>query len=72
MIVQYAIYFTGFLIALYLLILVFKLVQNKFSPSIYEILVLILLFSIALGIHGILHFCNIIEGSSIFKTIISL
>ena len=37
-------YITGFLIALYLLILIVKLIEYKFNPSIYEILVLILLF----------------------------
>jgi hypothetical protein len=65
-----ALFITGFLIGLCLLILIVKLVENKFSPSIYEILVLILLFSIAFGIHGLLHFCDEISNSRLFKTFI--
>ena len=67
---QITLYITGFLIGLYLLILIVKLIECKFSPSIYEILVLILLFSIAIGIHGLLHFCDEISTSLLFKTFI--
>ena len=63
-------YITGFLIGLCLLILIVKLVECKFSLSIYEILVLILLFSIAIGIYGLLHFCDEISTSRLFKTFI--
>jgi hypothetical protein len=68
---QITLYITGFLILLYLLILIIKLIESKFNPSIYEILVLILLFSIAVGIHGLLHFCDEISSSKLFKTFIS-
>ena len=67
---EITLYITGFLITLYLLILIVKLVESKFNPSIYEILVLILLFSIAVGIHGLLHFCDVIASSGLFKTLI--
>jgi|LauGreDrversion4_2_1035121.scaffolds.fasta_scaffold2619507_1 hypothetical protein len=67
---QITLYITGFLIVLCLLILIVKLVERKFSPSIYEILVLILLFSIAIGIHGLLHFSDEISTSILFKTLI--
>ncbi len=67
---QITLYITGFLIGLCLLILIVKLVECKISPSIYEILVLILLFSIAVGIHGLLHFCDEISTSKLFKTFI--
>jgi hypothetical protein len=67
---QITLYITGFLIGLCLLILISKLIQSKFSPTIYEILVLILLFSIAIGIHGLLHFCDEISTSRLFKTFI--
>lgn len=68
---EITLYITGFLITLYLLILIVKLAEGKFNPSIYEILVLILLFSIAVGIHGILHFCDYLSSSRLFKTLIS-
>ena len=67
---EITLYITGFLITLYLLILIVKLIESKFNPSIYEILVLILLFSIAVGIHGLLHFCDVIASSGLFKTFI--
>ncbi len=47
---------TGFLITLFLVILIVKFFENKLNISINEILVLLLLFTIAVGIHGLLHF----------------
>jgi hypothetical protein len=67
---QIALFITGFLISLCILILIVKLVESKFSPSTYEILVLILLFSIAVGIYGLLHFCDELSTSRLFKTFI--
>ena len=67
---QITLYITSFLITLFLLILIVKFIESKFSPSIYEILVLILLFSIAVGIYGLLHFCDEISTSRLFKTFI--
>ena len=66
---EITLYITGFLITMFLLILIARLIERKFSPSIYEILVLILLFSIAVGIHGILHFCDEISNNKLLKII---
>jgi hypothetical protein len=68
---QITLYITSFLIGLCLLIIIVRLLQSKFSPSLYEILVLILLFSIAIGIHGLIYFCDKISTSVLFKTLIS-
>jgi hypothetical protein len=64
---EITLYVTGFLIIIFLLILIVKLIESKFNPSIYEILTLILLFSIAVGIHGVLHFCEEITNNKLLN-----
>jgi hypothetical protein len=60
---------TLFLIGLTFIIAIVKLMENNLKLSIYEILVLILLFSIAIGIHYIILYLEEIDLKSIVKTI---
>ncbi len=60
---------TLFFIGLTLIIAFFSYKNNNFNLSTYEILVLILLFSIAIGIHCIIIFLDDINSLNIMKTL---
>ena len=60
---------TLFFIGLTLIIAFFSYKNNNFNLSTYEILVLILLFSIAIGIHYIIIFLDDINSLNIIKTL---
>jgi hypothetical protein len=62
-------YLTMFLIGLTIIIMIVKLGENKLQPSAYEVLVLILLFCIAIGLHYTLLFLNDIESTGIMNTL---
>ena len=62
-------YLTMFFIGLTIIIMIVKLGENKLQPSAYEVLVLILLFCIAIGLHYTLLFLNDIESTGIMNTL---
>ena len=49
--------------------MIIKLGENKLQPSAYDVLVLILLFCIAIGLHYTLLFLSDIESTGIINTI---
>jgi len=63
---------TQFLIGLTFIITILKLFENNLKLSVYEVLVLILLLSIAIGIHFIILYLEEVNLSSIIKTIKSI
>ena len=62
-------YLTMFFIGLTIIIMIVKLGENKLQPSAYEVLVLILLFCIAIGLHYTLLFLNDVESTGIINTL---
>ena len=62
-------YLTMFFIGLTIIIMIIKLGENKLQPSAYDVLVLILLFCIAIGLHYTLLFLSDIESTGIINTI---
>jgi hypothetical protein len=63
---------TQFLIGLTFIITILKLFENNLKLSVYEVLVLILLLSIAIGIYFIILYLEEVNLSSITKTIKSI
>jgi hypothetical protein len=66
---QIARYITLFFIGLTIIIILVKLTEKKLDFTTYEILVLILLFSIAIGIHYTVVFLDDIESTGIINTL---
>ena len=66
---QTARYITLFFIGLTIIIILVKLTEKKLNFTTYEILVLILLFSIAIGIHYTVVFLDDIESTGIINTL---
>ena len=66
---QTARYITLFFIGLTIIIILVKLTEKKLNFTTYEILVLILLFSIAIGIHYTVVFMDDIESTGITTTL---
>ena len=66
---QTARYITLFFIGLTIIIILVKLTEKKLTFTTYEILVLILLFSIAIGIHYTVVFMDDIESTGITNTL---
>ena len=66
---QTARYITLFFIGLTIIIILVKLTEKKLNLTTYEILVLILLFSIAIGIHYTVVFMDDIESTGITTTL---
>jgi hypothetical protein len=67
--IQIARYITLFFIGLTIIIILVKLTEKKLNLNTYEILVLILLFSIAIGIHYTVVFLDEIESTGITTTL---
>jgi hypothetical protein len=67
--IQIARYLTLFFIGLTIIIILVRLTQNKLTINTYESLILILLFSIAIGIHYIIIYIDNIDSTGFTNTL---